>query len=458
MRIKYQITLLFTVLVTGILLFLCLLVYFISVGNQRGESIRKLQTRSHTTIDLLTQVPGINNKLLQDIDKKLFSHLQQQSCIIVYDSSYREIYRYTDSGAAPVTTDMIVLRKIVKGKDYFYQEKNRDVLALKFRDGASDYVVVSAAADKRGMEKLARLRKILLISFASGIIVTIFIGLLFSFNLLIPLKRMSKEMQEINSQNLVRRINARKNKDEINELVSNFNHLLDRLQNSFEIQKKFISNASHELLTPLTSVLSELDVILQKDRSNEDYKNVINSVHNDVKNLADLTKNLLEIAKASGESGGVELGKFRIDELMMRLPVELRKMNQAYSVNLDFNNVPDDESKVLVFGNSGLLYSAVSNIVINACKYSEDHTAGVTLKFIENQIQIIIDDNGPGIKEEDLPFIFNPFYRGLNGLDKHGFGLGLSLAQRIIKLHKGSIIATNKPIKGVTFIVTVPIA
>jgi len=265
-------------------------------------------------------------------------------------------------------------------------------------------------------------------------------------------------MQEINSQNLVRRIDTRKSTDEINELVLNFNHLLDRLQNSFEIQKKFISNASHELLTPLTSVLSELDVILQKDRSNEDYKSVINSVYNDVKNLADLTKNLLEIAKASGGPGGIELGKFRIDELMMRLPVELRKMNPAYSVHLDFNNVPDDESKVLIFGNSGLLYSAISNIVINACKYSEDHAADVTLQFSENQIQIIIDDNGSGIKDEDLPFIFNTFYRGRNGVDKNGFGLGLSLAQRIIKLHKGNITAANKISQGITFTVTVPIA
>ena len=214
-----------------------------------------------------------------------------------------------------------------------------------------------------------------------------------------PIKKISGEVHEISSQNLSRRIALGRAKDELHELSSTFNDLLTRLQDSFETQRRFIANASHELSTPLTSISSQLEITLQNERSMEEYKDVLYSVYEDVRNLTELTRSLLEIAKASGTTEGIELSLIRMDELLMRMPAELRKIDAKYTAELHFDMFPEDEKNLLVFGNADLLFSAIKNILVNACKYSEDHLAVVNLYFTANNINIKVSDSGPGIKE-----------------------------------------------------------
>jgi two-component system, OmpR family, sensor histidine kinase ArlS len=112
----------------------------------------------------------------------------------------------------------------------------------------------------------------------------------------------------------------------------------------------------------------------------------------------------------------------------------------------------------LVFGNETLLFSAIKNIASNACKYSPDGMAFVQLSAAQNEVVISIADNGAGIPHADLPHIFQPFYRADNTRQEGGFGLGLSLAARIIKIHKGHISVTSEPGKQTVFTVTLPAA
>ena len=210
--------------------------------------------------------------------------------------------------------------------------------------------------------------------------------------------------------------------------------------------------------TPLTSVSSQLEITLQNERSAEEYRSVISSVYDDVKQLNQLTRSLLELAKASGSTDGMELSLVRIDELLMKLPSELRKANKDYKVELHFNSFPDDEDKLLVFGNSDLLYSAIKNIALNACKYSMDHFAAVVLNFVDDELQVMISDNGPGISEVDKQLVFQPFFRAKSTSHSQGFGLGLSLASRIIQLHKGKIEIQSGNPRGTRFIINLPVA
>jgi signal transduction histidine kinase len=120
--------------------------------------------------------------------------------------------------------------------------------------------------------------------------------------------------------------------------------------------------------------------------------------------------------------------------------------------------MPAEEQKLIVFGNAELLFTAIKNIVSNACKYSADHKAAIKLKAEGETITIAISDKGMGIPEEELKFIFQPFYRVNNTSQQTGFGLGLSLANRIIKLHKGTITVNSTPGQGTEFVITVPTA
>jgi signal transduction histidine kinase len=120
--------------------------------------------------------------------------------------------------------------------------------------------------------------------------------------------------------------------------------------------------------------------------------------------------------------------------------------------------MPEDEEKLLVFGNEDLLLTAIKNIAINACKYSDNHEAIVSLNTGEHDMQIEIEDKGIGIPPDEIENIFQPFYRANKATEGRGFGLGLSMADRIIKLHKGSIKVQSIVNKGTTFTITVPSA
>jgi two-component system, OmpR family, sensor histidine kinase ArlS len=298
----------------------------------------------------------------------------------------------------------------------------------------------------------------LLLSFLGGIVFTLVGGYFFSSGLLRPVKKITNEVAEISAHNLTRRIDAGKSKDEWYKLSQTLNELLNRLQESFETQRRFISNASHELSTPLTAISSQLEVILQKERDPESYRKVMQSVLQDVRNLSRLTQTLLEFAKASGNAGGIEIQPVRIDELLMQMPAEMQKQNKEYSVSLEFDNMPDNENALVVYGNGELLFTAIKNIVGNACKYSPDKKATVYFYCEGNQLIIQIIDSGIGISESDLQNIYHPFYRVDESRTTPGFGLGLSLANRIIKLHKGNIKVKSKLNEGSTFTVALPSA
>jgi signal transduction histidine kinase len=298
----------------------------------------------------------------------------------------------------------------------------------------------------------------LIISFTVGIISALIIGFIFSQRLLRPIKKIADEVSDISVQNLTRRVSTGSANDEWHYLADTFNQLLNKLQEGFELQRRFISNASHELSTPLTSISSQLEVIMEKERSPDEYHKVIRSVYHDVRHMGKLTQTLLEFARASGNKGGLDIDLVRIDEILMRIPSDLVKVNSEYFAILNFENMPENEEQLLVFGNEALLFSAIKNIVINACKYSENHEAIITLSVNQNSIEIKIEDEGIGIPPDEIENIFQPFYRANRNTEGRGFGLGLSMADRIIKLHKGSIKVDSIVNKGTKFTITIPSA
>jgi signal transduction histidine kinase len=182
------------------------------------------------------------------------------------------------------------------------------------------------------------------------------------------------------------------------------------------------------------------------------------SIYQDVQHMIKLTQTLLEFAKASGNSGGLEINLVRLDEIVLGLPAEVVKIDPSYSVQLQFEDLPEDEGKLFVFGNEALLSTAIKNIVINACKYSDDHRALVSLQAQENDLFIAVKNKGNGIPQEELESIFQPFYRIEENRTAGGFGLGLSLAKRIIKLHKGLIQVRSEMGGETTFIIQLPAA
>ncbi|HEU4471187.1 MAG TPA: HAMP domain-containing sensor histidine kinase, partial [Flavisolibacter sp.] len=457
MPVRIRITILFAVMVFLILGFVCLGIYYFSFSARESFIKTRLANRAITTARLLSQREVFDRELIRKIDSSTTISLKNKA-LQAYDVQNRRIYRYSDIPGDTIAIDTSLLAKVRSVGQVFFTSSGKEVVGYHYTEPGISLVMVCGGEDEEGINNLRTLQKILLLSFSAGLLVALAGGYFFSGGLLRPIKRITGEVKEISAQNLARRIEEGTVKDEWYRLSATLNELLNRLQESFELQRRFISNASHELSTPLTSISSQLEVSLQRERAAGDYRQVMQSIYQDVQHMSKLTQTLLEFAKASGNAGGLEIDLVRIDEIVLQLPSEMARIDPAYNVSLSFDNLPEDEEKLLVFGNEALLLTAIRNIVINACKYSPDHQASILLRAAGNQVSVVVSDKGMGIPEAERENIFQPFYRVNENRAAGGFGLGLSLANRIVKLHKGLIEVSSPPEGGTRFIVQLPAA
>ena len=455
MKIKFKIALLFTLLVTLIFLLLGTTVYYLSSLNRKTEFAQRLRNRAITTSRLLTELEEINKPLLKKIDSLTMNLLFEES-ISLYTDKNELFYSNRSSIADRVKPTIAMLEKIRLDKEYRFSVGEHEGIGTIYHETTGNYVVVATAIDRTGKNALEQLKRILLLSGLAGIVITMLIGYFFSINLLRPLASIITEMNEISFQNISRRIATNKTKDELNELAKTFNRLLERLEGSFNNQKNFIANASHELSTPLAAISSQLEVALLQNRNEQEYKKVLASVQEDVNLLNNLVRKLLELAKA-GAGKGISLEPVRIDEIILNAVEEVNKLHNNYHIYFSFDEMPEDEALCYIYGNEELLFIAFKNIIENACKYSSSHKAWVSITIKPGKKIIRVTDEGIGITESEKQKVFEPFFRSQmveNISDGHG--LGLSMSSGIIRLHKGEITIESEPHSGSTFSITLP--
>ena len=439
-----------------ILSLVCGLIYYYSYQN-RLENIRThLTNRALTTASMLNQPKVFDQNLMLTIDSRVVKSMKNKS-IQVYDHNNEKVYNYSDIPGDTIKVNSDILNKARIAKTFFL-DGNKEAIAFNDNIYDNNTVILVSAFDEEGKRNLQRIKVVLWLSLIGGILITFASGYFFSRILLRPIRKIADQINIISAQSLQHRIKSGNRNDEWHYLTDTLNLLLNRLQESFEIQRRFISSASHELSTPLTSISSQLEVSLQRDRAADEYRQVMQSAYQDVRHLIKLTQILLEFATAAGTAGGIDIKLVRIDEVLMRLPAEITKMYKGYSVKLEFDQLPAEEEKLLVFGNAELLFTAIKNIVSNACKYSLNKLAKVKLSVDQNEIIVAVEDNGKGIAENELKNIFQPFYRTEDSRATVGFGVGLPLVNRIIKLHKGQIKVISNVGQGTTFFVHLPVA
>jgi two-component system, OmpR family, sensor histidine kinase ArlS len=436
---------------------LCGFIYYFSYTSRIEDMKTHLINRALITSNMLDR-PGIFDQILMNkIDSAILTSIKNKS-IQAYNSHNEKIYAYSDNPGDTINIKNDLLDEARAKNNIYFTVGKREAIAYNDKKNNDELVIVTAAYDERGGKNLQHLKLILSLSFTGGMLIAFTSGYYFSKRLLQPIRKIADEVNIISAQSLANRVKSGKGNDEWHYLTDTLNDLLNRLQESFEIQRRFISSASHELSTPLTSISSQLEVSLQRNRGAEEYRQVMQSVYQDVRHLSKLTQTLLEFATVSGTAGGIEIKLIRIDEVLMRLPAEMTKMNKGYSVKLSFEQLPAEEENLLVFGNAELLFTAIKNIVSNACKYSPNNLAKVKLSVEQTEIVVAVEDDGKGIPENELKNIFQPFYRTEDSRTTAGFGVGLPLVNRIMKLHKGQIKVISTVGKGTTFFVHLPVA
>jgi two-component system sensor histidine kinase ArlS len=456
MKIRTRITLLFTLITGSLLLAFAGIVYYSAKENREKEFYSLLKKEAITKANLFLDAE-VDTQTLQNIYKSNRQILNEVE-VAIYNTQFELLYHdaveidFVKESAAMI--DEIYQKNEIR----FYQERWQ-VLGLRYEYNNENYIITAAAFDEYGYAKLANLLRSIVFVFIISILFIYMAGRFFSQKVFDPIKEMTDKARKISATNLDLRLSGTDSQDELSELSNTFNEMLNRLENSFDAQKHFVSNISHEIRTPLSAIIAELELSLNKNRQTDEYKLAIENALNDAKKLVRLSNSLLDLAKASYDPTEIVFKAVRIDEILMDACQMIQQANPGYTIHIDFDSKFMDEeveNLMQIEGNEYLLKIAFANLMENGCKFSDDKQSRVSISVDDDKIQLLFTDKGTGISQEDIPHIFTPFYRGQNKVFVDGNGIGLSLTQKIIHLHKGYITLSSELKKGTQFRVLLP--
>lgn len=450
MKIRLRLTLLFTILFSALLLCFALVVYFSYSENREDKFFKRLQQRAITQANLLLDA-GVAPSVLQLI----YHNAVNEEEVAIFDTSFNLLY-HDGPDVDKVKETPQMMEKIVQQKEIRFHINKNQAVGFLYEHKSKTYIITAAAFDEMGLRKLHSLQATLIAGFFIAIVLTLVAGRFFSKKALNPVSAIVDKVENITATNLHLRVPEGNGKDEIAELAITFNRMLNRLENSFEAQKHFVSNISHELRTPLAAIIAELELSTIKPRTEAAYREVITLALSDARKLARLSNDLLDFAKASYDQAEITFKTLRLDELLLDARAQVIKANTSYHVNIRFEEEIENDSLISLHGNEYLLKVAFANLVENGCKFSADRQCTVTIRFSAQHIIVQFTDRGVGISPDDLPQIFNPFFRGSNKQHAEGNGIGLSLTHRIITLHNGTITVQSKPGQGTIFRIELP--
>lgn len=288
------------------------------------------------------------------------------------------------------------------------------------------------------------------------LIVTVAGGLLIAKRALLPITRITKTAKSIGKGNLSSRIMGNDSKDEVGELSNTFNEMLERLEDSFYKEKRFASDASHELRTPVSIIMAYSETLLSEadvQRDSDNLKKSLQIIHKESERMNTIISQLLKLTR--GYEGRLQIVKesFDISSVIENVLEELEEMAIQSKIQLIYKN----HEAVSIEADQSLITQMVINFVENAIKYGvENGHVWVSTVQRDDEIILIFEDDGIGIDEEQQKHIFERFYRADQARDRSGTGLGLSIVKWILEEHEGKIEVSSKLNGGTTFEVRLP--
>ncbi|WP_199139456.1 sensor histidine kinase [Pedobacter sp. ASV12] len=449
MSIAKKITLLFAILSAIIISLLSGFVWYFSNEFAFEDFYKRLEAR----VNIAAQI-----KLFHDENNSAYAKMRNQYLErlpsereLVIEESQKELIN------AQLKLPQSFYDKLNAGKMARYREENYFYAGKRFKSNGKDYIVIISATDPFGFRELKDLQKILFAGFFLSIVLSFVVGWKFSNYMLDPLRKVIKSVKKIKAENLHLRLDVKQGTDEMSQLAQTFNNMLNRLETAFETQNNFISNASHELRTPLTIISGEVELALKTFNNSPAQELALNKIKDEAERLEHILTSLLGLAQ-SGFNGKVQpREEVRMDELVWEAKDAVQQVHPESKIEIDFSKLPANEEALTLKANKNLIKLAITNIVSNACKYSDNKPVLVSLESNGHLLSISIADQGIGIPQDDIQHIFEPFYRASNTSNFKGYGVGLPLSLNIIRLHRGSIAIQSQVGIGTTIKVILPI-
>ena len=435
MTLKNRISLLVSLLFT-ILFGLASTVIFVLYSNFRKEEFRdRLEIKALSNIKLLVNVKEVDDQLLKMIDQNSINKLYDEKTL-VFDSQFKLIYSSIDD--AKINWSIDDLKYLKKHKTFFKQQGDYEVYGVFYDTKDKDFYALISATDDYGKRKLLFLRYTLVISY---IFFTCLCWVLTSFMVkkaMNPLGLFHQKIKNINENNLDTRIKSKSNKNEIDLIANEFNFMMDRIEVSYQKQKEFTAHASHELRTPLSRITSQIENVVADPKTTPENKSFLKTILSDVNQLTELITSLLTLSKIDVKNQE-NSETHRLDEILFSAIENLNKSFPDFVILFEMEESENLDSALEIKGNKNLLEIAISNVLKNACVYSDNKQAKVKISTENDSLVISISNTGKTLTENEQKNLFQPFMRGENSKGTTGFGLGLRIVNRILNLHQSSI-------------------
>ena len=467
MKIKVKLTLFYTISSIVLILFFSFLIYY----GMSFLLFNEIDKNLSITADHLLSQNQPNFSIFTSLEKSL-KDLQANSEIgvNVLDPAGTLLYK------SKITKDQIIniptlgsqkkiqflnykietINENVRVSDPKVQHRYYRILVKKFfyKDIFLGWIQIFQPIDKVYFS-LNILKKIILMGAPIVIIFISLVGYYLAHKSLAPIHSIADAAVKISHNNLSERIFQPNSSDELSGLIGVLNDSFDKLEKSFLTQKQFISDAAHELKTPLAILRTNIEAEINNSNLPLDLKQKLSQNIETLSRLSTLVEKLLFLSKL--ENKKIILNKTDVN--LSGLLDNLKEDIQFLTENKNQNFVVELQNDVTIKGDFDLLYQAFFNFLNNAVKYTpESGKIFLSLKTINNSAVIVIQDTGIGIKKEELPNIFNRFYRSdkSRSLEK-GYGLGLSIAKWIITLHQGSLEVDSEPKLGTRIQISLPL-
>ncbi|TNE70954.1 HAMP domain-containing protein [bacterium] len=454
MTLKTRIAITFSVITAIILISLNFSIYWFSYNYNEIQFFHRLEERVNIASQYYLGENEFGARFIEEIRQRHLQLLPQEKEYIVSFADSLTAKAFPDS-LSLIFSDTFI-QDIILAKTANFRDGDVMAMGKVFETKNTPHVVIISSYDQFGVDKMTDLRTKLYALFFVYLAMVFVIGRIYATQILKPLKKIVNKVNQIRSNNLHIRLDEEKEPDEIGEISKTFNRLMDRIETSIEIQNNFISNASHELKNPLTAILGETEITLSKERSAEDYKKSMEKISREASRLHKLTLHLLRLAQTSFDETTLHTQEFRIDELIFDIKEDLEESNRANKILIDLEKLPDDPDLLLTKGNVDLIKIALTNIIENGCKFSNNAPVLVELNCSSNFVEVSVTDTGVGIPDDEIRNIYVPFFRATNVRMFQGFGIGLPLTQKIVMMHHGEILVSSEVNKGTKVILKLP--
>lgn len=455
MTFRLRMAVAFTVLVAVLILAFSYLILQRSEALREAEFYQRLEDRAVLVEHLLVEARSMPVNEAEHLAQALREALPNEELVVIGTDGQVLFQRATSEVDLPASWREVASQRgivrIAREDRQFVVVDRPETLPAGIR------YTMTSAIDRNGLASMAMLRRWVFGAGAVALLLTALLSWAYATWALTPVRQLVRQLADMQQPSDRLRVEHSEDPDELGAVAIAFNGLLSRLDEAFQVQRSFMATASHELRTPLTVVRGELHLAKGLLPESAPLERHLLAIEEQAVHMQDLLDQLLWLARTQGTTAALLKDRVRLDEVAERAMERCSMRYPKVPVRFDMD-IGDDVHEPVMLGSSVLLTAAVYNLLTNSAKYGGGGPVSLHLVVRSSHASFQVSDRGPGMGTETLQRAKEMFYRAADVPAMDGHGIGLSLVDRIARVHGGRVTITSEAGVGTSVVVDLPLS